>query len=138
MTKHVNVTRSLRLAVAALSFAMLAACDGGALLGPENQLQVTNATDSFQWQASAMDNVSQTLTYTWQNTGTTANIDQSGSLTGGSATLTITDNAGTEVYMRSMGETGTFQTTSGAAGMWTIEVVLSGAKGTLNFRAQKP
>ncbi|MDH3570276.1 MAG: hypothetical protein OER89_08820, partial [Gemmatimonadota bacterium] len=67
-----------------------------------------------------------------------ANIDQSASLTGGSATLTVSDADGTEVYTRSMGETGTFQTTSGTSGMWTIEVTLSGANGMLNFRAQKP
>lgn len=116
----------------------VAACDGGSVIGPANQLQVTNATDNFQLQASALDNVSQTLTYTWQNTGTSANINQSGTLTAGSAVLTIEDDAGTQVYSRSLGETGTFQTTAGTAGVWTIRVVLSGMSGALNFRAQKP
>lgn len=138
MRRHMTILRMLRLATAALSVAVFAACDGGAPLGPDNQLQVTNAIDSFQWQASAMDNVSQTLNYTWQNTGTMANIDQSGSLTGGSAILTVSDADGTEVYTRSMGETGSFQTASGTSGMWTIEVTLSGVNGMLNFRAQKP
>lgn len=138
MRKHMTVPRILRLATAALAVGVFAACDGGTPLGPDNQLQVTNATDSFQWQASAMDNVSQTLNYTWQNTGTMANIDQSGSLTAGSAILTVSDAAGTEVYTRSMGETGSFQTASGTSGMWTIEVTLSGVNGMLNFRAQKP
>jgi len=138
MRKHMTIPRMLRTAAVVLSVVAFAACDGGVPLGPDNQVQVTNATDSFQWQASAMDNVSQALSYTWQNTGTTANIDQSGSLTGGSATLTVSDADGTEVYTRSMGETGTFQTTSGTSGMWTIEVTLSGANGMLNFRAQKP
>ncbi|MDH3497072.1 MAG: hypothetical protein OER21_09925 [Gemmatimonadota bacterium] len=128
-----------RLAWAALvGMLSVAACDSGSVIGPDNQLQVTNATDNFQLQASALDNVSQTLTYTWQNTGTSANINQSGTLTAGSATLTIEDDAGTQVYSRSLGETGTFQTTAGTAGVWTIRVVLSGMSGTLNFRAQKP
>jgi hypothetical protein len=115
----------------------VAAC-GGNLIGPDNQLEVTNATDDFQLQATALVDISQTLSYTWQNTGTSANVDQSGTLTAGSAVLTILDDAGTLVYTRSLGETGTFQTSAGVAGMWTIRVELDGMSGALNFRAQAP
>jgi len=116
----------------------VAACDGGNLIGPDNQLEVTNATDDFQWQVSNLNNVTQTLTYTWQNTGTSANVNQSTSPSGGSATLTISDADGAQVYSRSLSETGTFQTDTGSAGAWTIVVDLSGADGTFNFRVQKP
>ncbi len=120
-----------------LSLGALAACSDN-LIGPQNQLEVTNATDNFQWQVSALESVSQTLNYTWQNTGTSANVNQSASISGGSATLTIRDADGTEVYSRSLEENGTFQTTAGTSGIWSIDVVLSGTAGTLNFRVQKP
>ena len=108
------------------------------VIGPDNQLEVTNATDSFQWQATGLDDVSQTLTYTWKNTGTIANINQSASVTGGTATLFLRDAAGNEVYRRALAENGTFESAPGPAGDWTIYVFFSDAKGTVNFRVEKP
>jgi hypothetical protein len=116
----------------------LAGCSGGNVLGPTNQLQVTNATDNFQLQATALDNISQTLTYLWENTGTSANVNQSGSVTAGSATLTIFDQAGTQVYVASLANTGTFQTAAGLTGGWTIRLEMHGLSGVVNFRVQKP
>lgn len=113
------------------------AADGN-LIGPENQLEVSNTPDSFEWQVSALSAVTQTLTYTWANGGTTANVNQSSSLGSGSADLRITDADGMEVYSRSLASNGTFQTGTGTAGDWTVTVALSKANGTLNFRLQKP
>lgn len=115
----------------------LAGCSGN-VIGPDNQLEVTNATDNFQLQATALDNISQTLSYLWQNTGTSANVDQSGSVTAGSATLTILDQTGAQVYVSSLASTGSFQTSAGLAGTWTIRVEMDGMSGALNFRVQKP
>lgn len=114
------------------------ACGSSNVLGPDNNVQISNNTDTFEWQASSMDNITQTLSYFWQNTETTANVNQSPTLSGGSATLTISDADGTRVYARSLGEGGTFTTTAGTSGEWTIEVKMSGASGGLNFRAEKP
>lgn len=116
-----------------------AGCGSDNVLGPANQLEVTNVADNFQLQASALDNVSQTLVYSWEMTGDVANVNQSGNVTAGSATLRILDGVGAEVYNRSLAETGTFQTTAGGSpGTWSIRVTLSGAGGTVNFRVQKP
>lgn len=128
---------TVRLGVAAFGLLMMA-CSSGNVLGPGNQPEVDNQTDTFQWQVTAMDNISQTLTYTWQNTGTTANVNQSPNLASGSASLVMEDASGTEVYSRSFGQSGTFTTDSGSAGAWTIRVTISGASGALNFRAEKP
>ncbi len=130
-------TQSIWRLAAVLAFGLGTAC-GGNVLGPDNQPQVGNQTDTFQWQVTAMDNISQTLTYTWQNTGTSANVNQSPNLSGGSATLTIKDASDVEVYSRSLAQGGTFQTSAGTTGAWTIEVRLSGASGALNFRVEKP
>jgi hypothetical protein len=114
----------------------LVAC-GGNVIGPDNQLQVTNTTDSFQIQATALQNVSQTLYWLWANTGTTASVDQSSTVTAGSATLSIYDQAGNVVYLSSLGNAGTFPTSPGLAGTWTLRIELHGMSGTLSFSVQK-
>ena len=118
---------------------VVAACSGDAnVIGPDNQLEVTNATDSFQWQVSALSDVTQVLAYSWVNTGPSAAVNQSSSLGSGAATLEITDATGVLVYGRSLSDNGTYTTMSGVAGTWTITVSLDQAQGTLNFRVQKP
>ena len=118
--------------------ACTAACDGSNPVGPSNQPEIANNRDNFQFQASNLRDTTQTLTYTWENTGTTANVNQSGQITRGTATLTIRDGANTQVYSRELTTTGTFVTMAGAAGNWHIEVRLSDVTATLNFRLQKP
>ena len=105
-----------------------------ALFEPE----ITNATDSFQLQASGLTGVTTTVDYTWENTGTTANIDQSGVLSGGQASITILDAASATVYTGDLATTGSYQSTAGQTGMWTIRLVTTDAQGNLNFRVQKP
>ncbi len=107
------------------------------MLNPKFQPEVANLTDNFQFQATGVTNVSQTLNYTWQNTGTAANVNQATTLTAGSATLTIFDASGTQVYTRSLTDNGTFATSTGTTGAWRINLALSGVSGTLNFRVQK-
>ena len=137
MNKQIFGARLNWLATALLLIAV-AACDSGSLIGPENEPEVTNTADNFQWQVSNLAKVTQTLTYTWQNSGSMANVNQATSPSGGSVTLTIRDADGTQVYGRGLSENGTFQTDTGSSGAWTIVVQLSGANGTFNFRVQKP
>lgn len=127
------------LAISLLSSSLTLSCGSDANpIGPSNQPQITNATDNFQFQASNLVRVTQTLTYTWTNTGTQANVDQSGAITDGTATLIVRDAGGTQVYNRSLRDTGSFTSTSGTSGNWQIEVRLTDVTGTVNFRVQKP
>ena len=64
------------------------------VINPAFQPEVTNNIDNFQFQATNMTNVTQVLTYSWRNTGTQANVDQSCSITAGTATLTLSDSTG--------------------------------------------
>ncbi len=129
-------TRSLLILAAGL--ALNVACgDSANTIGPGNQLQVTNAADDFQWQVSNLDGVDQTLRYTWSNTGDSASVNQATALTGGTATITIRDASGAQVYTRSLTDNGTYPTITGTTGAWQITVRLSNAKGTINFRVQK-
>ncbi len=125
-------------AVTAAGLLAVAACGSDNVLGPGNQVQVSNNADTFEWQASNMDQVSQTLSYDWTMTGTTADVNQSSAITGGSATLTVTDDAGTVVYTANLSQNGTFTTDVGVAGTWTVEVRLNGTSGMVNFRLEKP
>jgi hypothetical protein len=124
--------RSRRLALAAL---LAAGCDNGT--SPGIQPEVTNAPDNFQFQVTALRDYTQTLSYGWTNGGAAASVNQASTVTEGSATLVVLDPDGREVYSRSLAANGTFATTAGRPGGWTIRVVLARATGTLNFRVQK-
>lgn len=119
---------------------LMAGCggEGGGLLNPQFQPQVANVTDNFQFQTTGVTNVTQTLTYTWQNTGTLASTNQASVLSSGTATVTLRDAAGTQVYTASLAQNGTFPSApAGQAGAWTIVVAANNFSGTLNFRVQK-
>lgn len=133
--KHLSQRLSGRLLVALL--AGLIACDGNNVIGPSNQLEVTNATDDFQFQVSNLRNVTQTLTYNWSNTGDSANVNQASAVTAGTATLTIRGPGGSILYQASLQNNGTFHTQLGTVGTWRIEVALVDADGTVNFRVQR-
>lgn len=124
-----------RLAATVLLLAA-AGCDDDPL--SPFQPEIANLQDNFQFQVTALSNVTTTRDYTWINTGTTANVNQSTSLSAGSATLVIHDAANAEVYRRDLKQNGTFQTAAGTAGSWRIRVELTNASGAVNFRVQKP
>ena len=110
-------------------------CDGDPLA--PFQPEIGNATDSFQFQVTALRNVTTTQEYDWQHTGTVANVNQATALTGGTARLVIRDAGGAEVYRRDLTANGTFQTSTGAVGRWRIRVELVDASGAVNFRVQR-
>lgn len=116
---------------------VLAGCSDSNGIGPENQLEVTNALNNFQFQVSALDEVTETLTYSWQNQGTQATIDVSQAVTGGTALLTITDANGTVVYQEDIADGVDGTSSVGVAGTWTIRVALDRVTGTFNFRVQR-
>jgi hypothetical protein len=115
----------------------LSGCGSNPPTAPGIQPQIANLTDDFSYQVSSVAKFSGSAPYSWQNTGISANVNQSTTVTSGSMTLVITDANGTQVYSRSLGDNGTFVTAAGVAGTWTIRVTYIGASGTVNFRAQK-
>ena len=122
--------------VVVVSVALVAGC-GNSPTSPGVQPEITNATDNFQYQVTNVQNYSHQANYVWQNTGTTASVNQATAVTGGSAMLVLLDADGTQVYSRSLAENGTFASTAGVAGSWTIRVTYSAASATVNFRVQK-
>ena len=126
-----------RLGCLWFALALVAACGDSNPIGPSNQPEVANNPDNFQFQASNLTSTSQTLTYSWVNTGTAANVDQSGAISSGQATVTLRDAANALVYSGDLRNTGTFISSSGGSGTWRIEVRLTDVTGMLNFRVQK-
>lgn len=126
------------VAIAALAAIALAAACGNSS-GPlaPFQPQISNIPDNFQFQATGVTNVTWTYTYTWSNSADSATVNQATTVTGGSVTLTISDNNGTQVYSQSLTGNGTFGMSKGVRGTWTIKVVFTNYSGTVNFRVQK-
>ena len=120
-----------------VAFAMLGCGGGNSALNPQFQPQVANLQDNFQFQTTGINNVTQTLTYKWQNSGTGASINQASSVAPGTVFLHLTDMNGKAVYAADLAANGTFTSIAGTPGTWTVEVVLTNATGTLNFRVQK-
>jgi hypothetical protein len=119
-----------------VGFLIVAAC-GDSATAPGRDPQVINSTDNFQYQISDIQDFSGSQVYTWQNTGTTATVNQSASISAGSATLVIRDASGAQVYSHSLADNGTFSSSAGTAGAWSIRVTYSGASATVNFRVDK-
>ncbi len=110
---------------------------GSSSLNPQFQPQVSNLADNFQFQSTGVTNVTETLTYTWTNSGIAATVNQATTVTAGTAIVMIKDANGTQVYSAGLQNNGTFDTATGITGNWQIIVVLTNYSGTLNFRVQK-
>lgn len=127
--------RNIRLLVITTVVLATAACSDP--LAPY-QPEITNAPGNFQFQATAMNGVNLTREYSWSNTATAANVDQSSAITAGTAALTVRDAAGTVVFTSNLTAGGSTTTSAGTAGTWTIRVVFTSVSGTVNFRLQSP
>ena len=123
-------------AIAAL--ALLVGCGGNDATAPRYQPQVTNIANSFAFQVTGLQAVTDNIVYTWRNDGTTANVNQSPAGLQGTATLVVTDAGGQQVYSRALTENGTFVTAAGTSGNWTVRVQFSNASGTSSFSLQRP
>lgn len=115
---------------------ILAGCKN-TVTNPAFEPEISNQTDSFEFQATDVRDVNQTVSYDWENTGTQANINQATTITAGSAALRVRDAAGNIVYENDLGKNGSFVSQAGAAGTWQISLQLSDYSGTLNFRLEK-
>lgn len=123
-----------------IALVVVAACSDGPTAPPGIQPQITNLTDAFSYQISDLANVTGTYDYTWQNTGTLAKITHASDAgASGTATVTVKDANGTEVYSGPFATSGEPVTSpAGVAGAWTITVTYSSYSNTqVNFAVVK-
>lgn len=124
---------------------------------PEIRLTVTNNPDDFAAQSVNVLNGNLDQEYTWQNSGTRANVTNATVVSGGIARVVIRDAANVIVYDKALTPTSSepiltqvagasdFEsqsasaesTQAGVAGTWRIEILLSGFSGTFNLLVQK-
>lgn len=123
-------------ALAAL--ALLAGCDTRFPTLPRFEPQVINTPNDFGLQVAALEQVTELVEYTWRNDSSSTSVTQAPTNLTGDASLFILDGAGKQVYQRSLAENGTFPTTTGMPGEWTIRVRLTEVSGGLSLRLKKP
>ena len=101
---------------------------------PSDASTVSNNPGAFSW-SGAMAFQTDTRTHAWVNPVPLASVSWSGAVGGGSFVLTITDQAGTVVYERTIDGTqaGAFDqpSTPGLPGTWTITAELSDFTGSM-------
>ena len=126
--------------VAAVTTLLLVAGCGDDPTAPGIEPQITNLSDAFSYQVSSIQNFTGTYSYSWQNTGTIAKITHASDAGAtGSATLTVRDADGTQVYSGQLVSSGEPLTEpAGVAGDWTIAIVYSDYSDTqVNFGVLK-
>jgi len=135
----VHRARHLLYTALALGFALAVsgACDTRIPPVPQLDPQVVNLRNSFNFQAVNLLGVFQDVTYKWQIDGTSATVDQSPTALLGDATVFVTDARGVQVYQRSLAENGSFTTTTGVPGTWTIRLHFSDATGDVAVQLNK-
>lgn len=103
-----------------------------------NEPDVTNTKDSFYFRLVDASSLDTSISYWWQMEGTTANIDQSADIKGGTAVVTIEDAASQKVYETDLTTNGSYSTGFGAeGGFWIVRFKLTKLSGTIEFRAQR-
>jgi hypothetical protein len=133
----VQRTRLIPLS-AFVAIALLTGCDVRVTAPPSYQTQVVNSRNDLAFQVTGLEDVTTDLQYSWVNDGTAASVVQSPTALTGAATLFIRDGAGVQVYQRTLAENGTFATTTGVPGTWTVRVSFAEANGALTLRVKSP
>lgn len=132
--------RVARVLMASVTALVLVAGCGDEPTAPGIEPQITNITDAFSYQVSSIQNFTGTHSYTWPNTGTVAKITHASDAGAtGSATLTVRDASGAQVYSGQFASSGEPLTDpTGVAGDWTITIVYSDYSNTqVNFAVLK-
>lgn len=98
---------------------------------------VVNKLDNFHFQIADVRDHDTLLTYYWRTEGTSANINQLASITGGQASLRIVGPDSTETYQTDFAQNGDFRSGSSESGIWKITIRLASFSGMLDFRVQR-
>jgi hypothetical protein len=119
---RIAALRFLR-ASAATALVLTAGC-GDDPTAPGIEPQITNLSDAFSYQVSSIQDFTGSYSYTWQNTGTVAKITHASDAgAAGSATLTVRDAEGNQVYSGQLATSGEpLSDPAGVAGAWTITI----------------
>ncbi len=126
--------------LAACMFLIIATMNGCGDDNPVNSFipDVSNTEDIFTFRVNNAYIVTETLTYSWNNTGDQASIYHSSARSGGTATLVIFDSDGTQVYSDDLKVSGVTEATQvGNPGTWRVVVDFKEYSGSAYFKLEK-
>jgi len=117
-------TFAARTMASAILLSVVACGDSPTDTPPGIQPQITNLADAFSYQVTSLSDVTGAWDYEWQNGGTLAKVTHASDAgAAGTATVTIHDGAGTQVYSGPFDTSGeTVTSPVGVAGTWMITV----------------
>ena len=98
-------------------------------LGPENDPQVVNTPEKFEFVATDLRNVNDRLSWVWTNSAPQAALSHDSFIHHGYGILTIRDAAGVLVDSTLLELNLETETKVGTPGAWTLELTLASARG---------
>jgi hypothetical protein len=101
------------------------------------QVVEVNLLDRFEFEATGLDNVTDTRSRLFTITGTQATVDVTAGITAGSARLQLRDPAGAVVYSEFIEDEVDGLTDSGGPGLWQVDIVLSEVTGEFSFTLER-
>ena len=101
-------------------------------LGPDNHVNVVNQVGHFEYTADNIENVTTTITITWQNPAPIAAIQHLSFTPHGTNLLVITDADGKQVYNGKLLYQLDDQTLPGTPGAWTVQFQLGKSVGQID------
>lgn len=102
-------------------------------LGPDNDPQVVDTPERFQFTATDLRNVNDRLTFVWPNSAPKAALDHDSFIHHGYGILVITDAVGQLVDSTLLELNLQTETSVGTPGDWTLTLTFASARGRVNF-----
>lgn len=99
--------------------------------------EIVNNVDAFSFQITDGVNITTTIDYLWENTGTQATVNHSTTTSAGSASMIVYAADSSQVYTNGLVASANEPTTVGTTGTWRIRVTFVNYSGTSNFSLQK-
>jgi hypothetical protein len=103
------------------------------LLGPENDPQIVDTPERFQFTATEMRNVNDRLVWTWPNPAPKAALVHDSFIHHGYGILVVLDAVGQVVDSTLLELNLEDSTRAGTPGDWTVILVLASARGRADF-----
>jgi len=103
------------------------------ILAPENEPQIVNTAEKFQFIATDLRNVNDRVSTVWANSAPKAKLIHDSFIHHGYGVLVITDGAGVTVDSTLLELNLEAETRVGVPGNWTLTLILAGARGRVNF-----
>ncbi len=122
----------VRLAAVLATLASLGCSEPYGMLGPDNHVNIVNLPGHLEYSADNIQNVTTTITISWQNPAPVAAIQHLSFTPHGTNQLVITDADGKTVYDGKLLYELDDRTLAGTPGAWTVQFRLGNSVGQID------